>query len=198
MTARTMTLEESLAPGVLLREARVEGGVLANVTLLGAVSANNRRYTDQALKEAADQMKGTKFFLDHPKKSDLAERKGTRSVRDLAGRVVSARKVGSKVRGDVQLLDVEPSRSLITSLAEQMPEVVGASQRARGKVRLDDEGVQVVEHIEEIRSVDLVVDPATTDGLFESVCRDCREESDRSGRLLSEAEVERAYFDMFV
>ncbi len=44
---------ETLALGEPLREAHVDGDVIQNVALLGAVSLNNRIYTEQSLKDAA-------------------------------------------------------------------------------------------------------------------------------------------------
>ncbi|HMF12669.1 MAG TPA: hypothetical protein VKE94_10200, partial [Gemmataceae bacterium] len=52
-------------------------------------------------------------------------------------------------------------------MAERMDGAIGASHNAIGEGADDADGVFVVQHIAEVRSVDLVTEPATTKGLFE-------------------------------
>lgn len=156
----------------MLREARVDRAenLIRNVTLLSKVSKNNRTYSEQALTDAARLYDRVPFYLDHPTDAELRERKGARSVLDLAGEVVNPRRVGDQVRGDIHVLDREPAKSLLFALAEQMPHRAGNSHRARGRLRAGTAGQgDVVEGLEEVFAVELVTDPATTSGLFESV-----------------------------
>lgn len=169
--AETRDLFETFPEGQILEQARVDRrqSRIQDVALLGKVSRNNRVYSDQALREAAELYEGARFFLDHPTDTEMEERDGVRSVQDLAGRVVNARKVGEQVRGDLEILEREPTQSLVFALAEQMPQLVGNSHRARGSVRVDETGRQVVESLDHVFAVELVTEPATVGGLRESL-----------------------------
>jgi len=138
---------------------------LRNVALCGLVSKNNRTYTREALQSGASKYEGVRVYLDHPSKE--SERQGWRSVRDLAGKIENARFDGSKVRGDIVLLGNEGGK-LTFELANQMPEIAGMSHNAFGKYRRED-GQEIVESIERVVSVDVVTEPATNDGFFESI-----------------------------
>jgi hypothetical protein len=163
---------ELFAQGQILEGATVDRAslVIQNVKLLGRESKNGRRYSDQALQDAVRLYKGAPFYLDHPRDDELRERQGARSVLDLAGRVLSARQVGDAVRGDVQILDREPVKSLLFALAEQMPEMAGNSHRVAATLRPGAPGEpDLVESIEEVFGVELVTNPATAASLFESI-----------------------------
>lgn len=151
-----------------LSEAQVDAdsGVISDVAVIGTVSQNGRRYQRSALKEATSLYSGVKVFLDHEEGDPM-----DRSVRDLVGRLKRPRFAGGKVKADLQVLSHEPERSLLTSLAEEMPDAVGLSHSARGKVKQAEDGTQVVTEITRVNSVDLVAEPATTSSLFESVQR---------------------------
>lgn len=166
-----MEWTEVFERGEILREASVDKGTnrLSNVILLGKVSANNRTYSDRAMNDAVRLYEGAGFYIDHPTKSELRDRQGVRSVYDLAGRISNPRRVGESVRGDIELLDRH--KMLIFALAEQMPSMVGCSHRAEGTLRQDN-GTQVVESLDKVFGVELVTDPATVNGLFESIQHD--------------------------
>lgn len=141
-----------------------DAGVIRGVKLLGRVSRNNREYTDGALREAAQQYAGAKINIDHPDRRDpSAERK----VLDGFGVIESVRVEKDGVYGDIRYLTSHPAASLIAEAAEKMPGAFGFSHNARGRTNKRG-GKTVVESIESVRSVDLVRDPATTSGLFES------------------------------
>jgi len=168
---KALIQEEVFDRGVAFREAKVNGNLIANVKLLGKLSKNKRIYSDAALNDAARLYAGARFYLDHPTDRELRDRKGTRSVHDLAGRIVNPRRVGDEVRGDIQLLDRGDLTKLVTSIAEQMPDIAGMSHRAQGRIKRDGEQ-DIVEGIDEVAAVELVADPATTNGLFESLTHD--------------------------
>ena len=163
---------ETLAQGEPLREAHVEGDVIQNVALLGSVSLNNRIYTEQALKDAARLYNGASVFIDHPTESEMRDRGGVRSVTDLAGQVLRARIVGEQVRGDIQIMDREPTKSLFLAIAEQMPSIAGMSHRARGTVEVGEDGTETVTSLDRVFAVELVAEPATVAGLFESITKE--------------------------
>jgi hypothetical protein len=170
--ARTEEVWEHFKLGDAFREARVDRDqrMITNVTLGGRVSKNGRTYSEQALNDAVRLFAHAPFYLDHPTEAEMRERKGVRSVLDLAGEVVNPRRAGDQVRGDLHVLEREPTASLVFALAEQMPHMAGNSLRARGTIRPGVNGASdVVEGLAEVFGVELVTDPATTAGLFESV-----------------------------
>lgn len=182
MSERQMQeIKEQIGRGVL-EQAQVDRstGRISDVAMLGRVSENNRVYTDAAMKDAARLYEGAPLYIDHPKEGELRDRGGIRSVRDLAGRVLTPRKVGDQVRGDLELLDAEPARSLILSLAETMPGQAGLSHRARGEVEVGEDGRQVVRSLEQVAGVELVTEPATVSGLLEGIEREDAREAVRA------------------
>ncbi len=158
--------------GSAFAEATISGSVIQNVKLLGKVSKNKRTYSEQAMSDAASLYENVGFYFDHPTKKELQERGGARKVLDLAGKIRNARVVGEGVRGDVQLLDFPESKGapFVKALAEQMPEMAGFSHRAAGKITKGKDGANdVVESLSHVFAQELVTDPATTNGLFESL-----------------------------
>lgn len=154
----------------VLTEARVQRseGRLNDLPLLGRVSKNGRIYTEKALRDAARLYDGARSFLDHPVEGELRDRDGVRSVRDLIGKIENPRVAGDRVRGDLVLLE-SPHRDLVLSLAERAPELVGMSHRARGQVRQDEQGRQIVESLDKVFALELVTEPATVGGLQEAL-----------------------------
>ena len=160
---------ETFPQGHPFKEAHVTGDVIHNVALLGATSLNDRTYTTKAMQDAAELYSGAPVYVNHPTDSEMRERGGVRSVLDLAGRVLNARLVGTQVRGDIQVLEREPTQSLFLGIAQQMPEVAGMSHRARGTVEVDEHGHETVTSLDRVFAVELVAEPATVAGLFESI-----------------------------
>ncbi len=165
-----MLLIEELGRGFAFTEATVDrdAGIIHNVSLLGRVSANGRTYSDRAMGEAAELHKGVGVYVDHPGHSESSDRGGVRSVRDLAGQVISARVVGDRVKGSVQVLRGPDPGELLLALAE-MPDVAGFSHRATGTTSRDGSGREIVDSITAVHGADIVSDPATVAGLFESI-----------------------------
>lgn len=158
--------------GSAFAEATISGSVIHNVKLLGEISKNKRTYSEKSLNDAVALYENVGFYFDHPTKRELRERGGSRKVMDLAGKVRNARRQGKEVRGDVQLLDFKESNAapFVKALAEQMPEMAGFSHRAAGKITKGKDGANdVVESLSHVFAQELVTDPATTSGLFESL-----------------------------
>ena len=144
-----------------------ERGLLKNVALVGLVSQNNRRYAVEALRNGYEKYEGAKVFLDHP--SEANQRSGGRSVRDLAGSIENARFDGQKIRGDIQLLSNDAGR-LVYDIATSQPHIAGMSHNILGSYHRDAEtGEQVIDSVEKVTSVDVVTEPATNNGFYESV-----------------------------
>jgi hypothetical protein len=136
-------------------------GVITGVKILGKVSVNNRRYTDEAIRAGAGLYEGKQVNVDH------VEAGKTRSYGQRIGRIqnVSVREDG--LYGD---LHVNPRHHVAEQLfwdAQNASENVGLSHDVQGTLVRRD-GQIVVEAITSVNSVDLVANPATTKGLFES------------------------------
>lgn len=150
-----------------------EKRIVENVVLCGAESpTRKRRYPRPTLEAARPLYEGRKIFLNHRKKGEDGE---PRDVRDLAGRIVKGTvKIdeAGKVRGNVKA-HRSPAGDLVLNLAEDDPEAAGMSHDAVGSETITDAatGWRDVDRIAEVRSVDLVSEPGTTIGFFESANR---------------------------
>lgn len=167
---------ENLHQESFLADANIDrdAGVLRNVTLLGTVSRNKRRYTENAMRDAVRLYEGASFYIDHPTKADAKDRDNVRSIKDLAGKVSNVRMVDNYVRGDITLLKDDSLASKVLNIAEQMPDKAGNSHRvmASTRNRRDAQGFEVVEGIDQVLGIEFVTDPATTKGVFESIDSD--------------------------
>lgn len=149
--------------GASMRVDRVLG-VIRGVKILGLESRNGRSYLPEALAEAAPLYEEAKVNVNHPKGNPAAPR-------DYQDRIGTIRNVTMRPEaglfGD---LHFNPKHALAEQLiwdAEHAPENVGFSHNVEAKLgRRGDRAM--VEAILRVQSVDLVADPATTRGLFES------------------------------
>jgi hypothetical protein len=158
--------------GVTL-QADAEKGVIRGVKILGLVSKNGREYLPEALRKAVTLYEGRAVNVDH------AARDGRRSYRDRIGRLSAVEQRADGLYGD---LHFNPKHALAEQLAwdaGNAPENVGLSHDAVGRT-VRRGGKTIVEEIESVRSVDLVADPATTGGLFES---ESEEENRQEGNM---------------
>jgi hypothetical protein len=148
--------------GVALRVDRA-AGVLRGVKLIGLESLNGRRYRPEALSAAVSLYEGAKVNVNHPKEGPLAPR-------DYRDRLGVIRQV--EFRADEGLfgnLHFNPKHALAEQLAwdaENNPRNVGFSHNVLARLARDGEQT-IVEAITHVQSVDLVADPAATQGLFE-------------------------------
>ncbi len=162
-----MPTEETLqeytdSRGIALRVDSQEG-VLWGVKLIGLSSRNGRRYREAALSQAIPLYEDAKVNVNHPKEGPLAPR----DYQDRLGvmRGVEFRP-GEGLFGN---LHFNPKHALAEQLvwdAAHNPRNVGFSHNVQAKLSRTDEGV-LVEEITRVQSVDLVADPAATEGLFE-------------------------------
>jgi len=157
-------LEYTTSRGVALRVDR-EQGIIEGVKILGLKSLNGREYTPDAAREARGLYEGIAVNVDH------VEGKAQRSYAQRIGKLS-----GVEIREDglYGRLLVNPKHSLAEQLfwdAENAPDKVGLSHDARGKTKRRN-GRTVVESIDAVRSVDLVAEPASTAGLFESISQE--------------------------
>lgn len=142
-----------------------EKGILYGIKLLGRESSNNRIYGRQVMEAAVPLYTGKKIYIDHPQ----GPRGGTpdRSVERWAGTIQNARYENEGVYGDIKLRKKSPFFEGILEAATEFPKDVGFSHIADGETRLEGD-TEIVESIREVFSVDLVTDPATTAGMYES------------------------------
>lgn len=142
-----------------------ESGVIRNVKILGRHSLRGRRYTDQAMQDAARLYEGVAVNFDHPDERHLA---AVRGFFDQIGRLRNCRVVGDGVYGDLEYLKSHPGAPMLVESAKRFPNLMGLSHNADGPNRRDPDGTVVVEGLTEVRGVDIVTRPATNKGLFES------------------------------
>src|SRR5262245_14223962 len=149
--------------GLALRVDRA-GGVVRGIKILGLLSRNSREYQPDALARAIGLYEGAKVNVNHPKGHPLAPR-------DYQERIGVIRNVqhraGEGLFGDFHF---NPKHQLAEQLswdAEHSPENVGFSHNVQARTSRRGE-TTLIEEILQVHSVDLVADPATTRGLFES------------------------------
>lgn len=151
-------------------------GILRGVKLIGLQSRNGRRYRESALHSAATLYEGAKVNVNHPKAGPLAPR----DYQDRLGVIRDVElRAGQGLFGD---LHFNPKHALAEQLlwdAEHNPGNVGFSHNVLARLTRESEQA-IVEEITKVQSVDLVADPATTQGLFEQA-------ADASGRSSPES-----------
>lgn len=140
-----------------------ENGVIHDVKLLGRVSRNGRRYSEAAITKAIGLYEGAKVNVNHPKsKAD-----GPRDYQDRFG---SVHGVYEKSDGlYAKDFKFNPKHGIAEQFlydAENSPNNLGFSHNVLGKTKGSGSKL-VVEEISKVVSMDLVADPATTEGLFE-------------------------------
>ncbi len=141
-----------------------EAGVIRGVKILGLRSRNGREYSTEALRDAAPLYENVKVNVNHPKSSAT-------SARDYQDRIGTMRAVRLiEAEGLFADFHFNPKHAIAEQLiwdAEHASENVGFSHNVEARImRRGDKAI--VEAITLVKSVDLVADPATTRGLFES------------------------------
>jgi uncharacterized protein YggU (UPF0235/DUF167 family) len=147
----------------IIKEAKNGSFIIEGMALLGAKSKNNRNYPDDTRKKAIGLFEGIKAYCNHPKKGDEDE---PRAVQELIGRHRNVRfdEGASMVRSDLHLSPTRLVKDYIIPHIRSNPSIIGNSISAAGKIA--DDGT--VMEITKARSVDLVAEPATTSGIYES------------------------------
>lgn len=144
--------------------------------ILGFKSRNNRTYTREALIKAAHKYEGVKVNLDHNTGTD------PRKFSERFGRMVNVRMQGDGLYGDLQYNPAHPLAEAFRWWIKHDPTAIGLSHNATAEVQNTATGGELVTEIRDVDSVDLVADPATTQGLFESYkMKHVAEESPTSG-----------------
>jgi len=149
--------------GVSMRVDR-QAGVIRGAKVLGLESRNGRTYLPEALTQAAKLYEDAKVNVNHPKGNPT----GPRDYQDRIGTIRNVvMHAGEGLFADFHF---NPKHTLAEQLlwdAEHAPENVGFSHNVEARIGRRGERA-VIEAITRVQSVDLVADPATTRGLFES------------------------------
>jgi hypothetical protein len=149
---------------VALREVDDANGIIKGVKIVGTKSRNGRRYTMEALVRAIPLYEGAAVNIDHPR-DDPDEQ---RSSYDRFGVIKNVRKGADGLYGDLHYLKSHRMANSVVEDAKRGLNVFGMSHNASGDGFTEDDGTRVIDRILEVRHVDLVADPATTNSLFES------------------------------
>ena len=159
--------------------------VVKNVAILRPSSKNctfkegkGRRYSRKARESTARLINGAKAFIDHPTKTEMKERQGVRSVRDMLGFYENGHiDTEGIVRADLHYL--ESHKAWFEPIVTQMGDKVGKSIHAYGPTYLDSATKEeIVEDISVLTSADLVTEPGSTTNLFESGAEDADNEEE--------------------
>jgi hypothetical protein len=143
-----------------------KNGVVKNVKVIGFTSKHGRSYSPKALKEAVPMYEGIRVNIDHPTRVDMDRQ--SRSYADRFGHLKNTRFVeGKGIFADLHYNKAHRLAKQFEWDAKNEPKNLGLSHYAFGDpVRRG--GKSIIESITSVQSVDLVADPGTTNGLFES------------------------------
>lgn len=139
-------------------------GVVPDIKIIGNDSLNNRRYTDPVIAEGIGGYNRVKVYMNHPRGRDGALE---RDMRDCIGVIEKPYAKTGGGFGQLKLRKKHPDFESICELINDFDGDFGFSHVAD----IDSEmrgGIEHVTKIGEVFSVDLVTDPATTKGIFES------------------------------
>ena len=142
-----------------------EKGIIYDVKILGQNSKNGRFYPENTLKQALSLYENAKVNINHPENAPTE----TRKYQDRVGVIKDIRYVTDD--GLYGNFYYNPKHVVAEQLlwdAEHIPDNVGFSHNVEACVVTNNHR-QIVEEIKKVISVDLVADPATTNGLFESM-----------------------------
>jgi len=160
----TETLQEFCDSRGVSMGVDAAAGVIRGVKILGLHSRNGRTYPPEALARAARLYEQAKVNVNHPRGNPA----GPRDYRDRIGAIRNVVvRPGEGLFGD---LHFNPKHALAEQLAwdaEHAPQNVGFSHNVQARTTRRGDQI-VVEEITSVQGVDLVADPATTRGLFES------------------------------
>jgi hypothetical protein len=167
-----------------LGESRVdkEAGILYGVAILGPESKNyqdtiRRKYGLESRTAAPPLYEGAKVNMDHPPNHNP---NSDRDADKRFGKLVNVRFSSGDgfVRGDFIALKTHPMFERVFEAAADpnKQDLFGFSSVLDYKRDVDEAGCECVTEITRVYSVDLVADPATTHGLFESKGRNPMDE----------------------
>jgi hypothetical protein len=155
---KNKTITESVE---LLEAANIQDNVIKNVKVLGIYSKNGRIYPLSTMRAALEKYEGCVVNLDH-KPNEI------RSVLDRFGQIKNVRLEEDGIRGDLQYNPAHPYAAAFKYFVETQPDALGLSHAALCKTKMERDGTETVQSIEEVESTDVVCVPATNRNIFES------------------------------
>lgn len=135
-----------------------DNAVIRGVKILGRTSRNNREYTEQAMTKAVPLYEGATAYVNH---SDSGRR-----YEERIGALKNVRTTSDGLFADLHYNPKHPVAEQLVWDAEHSTRNVGFSHNAKPRYRMAG-GKMVIEEIVQVKSVDLVSEPATTKGIFE-------------------------------
>ncbi|MBQ2620873.1 MAG: hypothetical protein IJF84_05990 [Thermoguttaceae bacterium] len=143
----------------------LDSGLISGVKILGLTSRNGRVYPPEVLREAAPLYEGAKVNVNHVSKE------AARLPRDYRDRIGTVSNVVFKENSGLFAdFHYNPNHAQAKQLlwdAHNAPNNVGFSHCVEAVYHQEND-LSVIDKIVRVISVDLVADPATTNGLFES------------------------------
>lgn len=165
MVSQKYRIQEAVYSDSPLKVDR-ENGVIRGVKVLGKISKNQREYSDAAMTQAAQMYEGIDVNIDHPARTNGSVERG---MAEGFGILTGVKKNGDGIFADLHYLKSHALAEMVLERAEKFPTKFGLSHNAEGMVTQGEGGTLVVESIDQMFSVDLVRNPATVAGLFESI-----------------------------
>lgn len=159
--AEQQTITETVELVCERQQIDAKAGVIKGVKILGRESKNNRVYPAATIERAKGLYEGKKVNVNHPRGEDV-----TRNYEERFGFVNNVIVRDGELYGD---LNYNPKHAVAEQFAwdaEHAPGQVGLSHNVNGRI-MQENGRDVVEEILNVISVDIVADPASTQGLFE-------------------------------
>ena len=144
-----------------------EAGIIYGVKVLGPRSRNGRVYEDSAIRKALPLYEGVTVNINHVRPDPKTGAHVERPMQDRWGVLRNARYQEGSIYADLHYIKSHPMTKQLVEAAQRFPEIFGLSHDAGGDEQLIDGERRVVE-MYEVKSVDVVADPATNEGLFES------------------------------
>jgi hypothetical protein len=162
MSAKRVTLTEHIQSP----PARVDltEGVIYGAKILGRISKNGREYSDKALHDGLRLYEGSVINIDHP---DAKEGNKPRGFMEGLAVINKTYMKEGEPYGDLHFIKAHPDTASILEWASRFPDKFGLSHNADGN-EVSKGGKRIVESLDRVISVDVVRNPATVKGLFES------------------------------
>ena len=162
----TTTWRESASSGY--ESIDKTNGIIRGAKVIGNVSRNGRRYPEKTLREALPLYEGSRIYLDHTLFEGKAKPVSMRSIKERWGTLKNVRAEDGGLRADIHYLTTHPLTPVLLEMAEKFSDTFGLSHDASGDEVSIPGGLKEVTKIHKVNSVDIVNDPATNSGLFES------------------------------
>jgi hypothetical protein len=144
-----------------------QAGIIYGVKVLGPRSRNGRVYEDAAIRKALPLYEGVTVNINHVRNDPTTRAYQERQMQDRWGVLRNVRYVEGSIYADLHYIKSHPMTKQLVEAAQRFPEIFGLSHDAGGDEQIIDGERRVVE-MYEVKSVDVVADPATNEGLFES------------------------------